>query len=48
MTSRPDLVLHFQSLLGAGARQAASEENGEEDGESLHTENWYPLRRKSL
>ena len=38
MTSRPDLVLHFQSLLGAGARQAASQDDGEEDGESLHTD----------
>ena len=41
MTSRPDLVLHFQSLLGAGAGQDTSEEDREEDGESLHTtDNW--------
>ena len=39
VTSRPDLVLHFQSLLGAGAGQAAAEEEAQSQEERrIHPE----------
>ena len=39
-TPSADLVLDFQSLGWAGAGQAAGQENGEQQGEGLHPEDW--------